>query len=148
MGILAPVCSAWGLPGARFLSMEASLTPVCLSPLNVLGLRDASAENSMCSARQSRVAEVLTILLACPRFQDMTQDVGYLPEAHDKGNDRFEASLAEPIVHAGVIPHCPQDQSRLHWAHTWSKARKATDSGCGQCRLYNRLARTVLRSQA
>ncbi|OLP82149.1 hypothetical protein AK812_SmicGene37223 [Symbiodinium microadriaticum] len=36
-------------------------------------------------------------------FHDTDQDADYLPEAYNKGDDWFEATLAEPMVYTGAI---------------------------------------------
>lgn len=83
-------------------------------------------------------------------FHDTDQDADYLPEAYNKGDDWFEATLADPMVYTGALYAPGQNES------VWSaqqkklefiayglgvkKGDKALEIGCGWGRLSNYLA--------
>jgi len=82
-------------------------------------------------------------------FHDTAQDAGYLPEAYNKGDDWFEATLGEPMVYTGAIYTGPNDTM---WSAQLNKLEfiahalgvkpgdKALDIGAGWGRLSNHLA--------
>ncbi|CAK8987879.1 unnamed protein product [Durusdinium trenchii] len=88
-------------------------------------------------------------LLHVQVFHDTDQDADYLPEAYNKGDDWFEATLADPMVYTGAL-YAPGNES------VWSaqqkklefiayglgvkKGDKALEIGCGWGRLSNYLA--------
>merc|ERR1719277_2931152 len=82
-------------------------------------------------------------------FHDTNQDADYLPEAYNKGDDWFEATLGEPMVYTGAIYTGPNETM---WSAQLNKldfiahalgikpGDKAMDIGCGWGRLSNHLA--------
>lgn len=82
-------------------------------------------------------------------FHDTDQDASYLPEAYNKGDDWFEATLGEPMVYTGAIYAGPNETM---WSAQLKKldfiahalgvkpGDKAMDIGCGWGRLSNHLA--------
>jgi len=82
-------------------------------------------------------------------FHDTNQDASHLPEAYNKGDDWFEATLGEPMVYTGGI-HLGEDKSM--WNAQLNKLEfiahalgvkpgdKAMEIGCGWGRLSNHLA--------
>jgi len=80
---------------------------------------------------------------------DTHQDASYLPEAYNKGDDWFEATLGEPMVYTGAIYTGPNETM---WSAQLNKldfiahalgvkpGDKALDIGCGWGRLSNHLA--------
>jgi len=82
-------------------------------------------------------------------FHDTAQDADYLPEAYNKGDDWFEATLGEPMVYTGAIYAGPDD---TQWEAQLNKldfithalgvrpGDQAMDIGCGWGRLANHLA--------
>jgi len=80
---------------------------------------------------------------------DTHQDADYLPEAYNKGDDWFEATLGEPMVYTGAIYTGP---SETMWSAQLKKldfiahalgvkpGDKALEIGCGWGRLSNHLA--------
>lgn len=82
-------------------------------------------------------------------FHDTNQDASYLPEAYNKGDDWFEATLGEPMVYTGAIYTGPNETM---WSAQLNKLEfiahalgvkpgdKAMDIGCGWGRLSNHLA--------
>lgn len=82
-------------------------------------------------------------------FHDTDQDASYLPEAYNKGDDWFEATLGEPMVYTGAIYTGPNETmwsaqlNKLDFiAHALGvkKGDKAMDIGAGWGRLSNHLA--------
>merc|ERR1719421_2708791 len=82
-------------------------------------------------------------------LHDTTQDASYLPEAYNKGDDWFEATLGEPMVYTGAIYTGPNETmwsaqlNKLEFiAHALGvkKGDKAMDIGAGWGRLSNHLA--------
>lgn len=82
-------------------------------------------------------------------FHDTTQDASYLPEAYNKGDDWFEATLGEPMVYTGAIYTGPNEDmwtaqlNKLDFiAHALGvkPGDKALEIGCGWGRLSNHLA--------
>jgi len=82
-------------------------------------------------------------------FHDTNQDASYLPEAYNKGDDWFEATLGEPMVYTGAIYTGPNETmwsaqlNKLEFiAHALGvkKGDKAMDIGAGWGRLSNHLA--------
>jgi cyclopropane fatty-acyl-phospholipid synthase-like methyltransferase len=82
-------------------------------------------------------------------LHDTTQDASYLPEAYNKGDDWFEATLGEPMVYTGAIYLSDDDsmwesQNRkldyIANAIGVKKGDNAMDIGCGWGRLSNHLA--------
>lgn len=80
---------------------------------------------------------------------DTSQDSHTLPEAYNKGDDWFEATLSEPMVYTGAIHSHPSEsmwQSQLNKlefiAHSLGvkPGDKAMDIGCGWGRLSNHMA--------
>ena len=45
-------------------------------------------------------------------FHDTNQDASYLPEAYNKGDDWFEATLGEPMIYTGAIYTGPSTRAR------------------------------------
>lgn len=82
-------------------------------------------------------------------LHDTNQDASYLPEAYNKGDDWFEATLGEPMVYTGAIYTGPNETM---WSAQLKKLEfishalgvkpgdKAMDIGCGWGRLSNHLA--------
>eukprot|EP00439_Symbiodinium_sp_Y106_P061367 s151_g9.t1 len=82
-------------------------------------------------------------------FHDTDQDADYLPEAYNKGDDWFEATLAGPMVYTGAI-YAGKDETI--WSAQHKKLEfiahalgvqpgdKALEIGCGWGRLSNHLA--------
>mmetsp|Transcript_50970 Transcript_50970/g.165015 ORF Transcript_50970/g.165015 Transcript_50970/m.165015 type:complete len:441 (+) Transcript_50970:81-1403(+) len=82
-------------------------------------------------------------------FHNTVQDADYLPEAYNKGDDWFEATLGEPMVYTGAIYTGPNDTM---WSAQLNKldfiahalgvkpGDKALEIGCGWGRLSNHLA--------
>eukprot|EP00933_Yihiella_yeosuensis_P007160 TRINITY_DN112081_c0_g1_i1.p1 TRINITY_DN112081_c0_g1~~TRINITY_DN112081_c0_g1_i1.p1 ORF type:complete len:448 (-),score=69.34 TRINITY_DN112081_c0_g1_i1:170-1513(-) len=82
-------------------------------------------------------------------FHDTNQDADYLPEAYNKGDDWFEATLGEPMVYTGAIYSGPNETM---WSAQLNKldfiahalgvkpGDKALEIGCGWGRLSNHLA--------
>mmetsp|Transcript_97217 Transcript_97217/g.203060 ORF Transcript_97217/g.203060 Transcript_97217/m.203060 type:complete len:442 (+) Transcript_97217:171-1496(+) len=82
-------------------------------------------------------------------FHDTKQDADYLPEAYNKGDDWFEATLGEPMVYTGAIYTGPDESM---WSAQLNKldfiahalgvkpGDKALEIGCGWGRLSNHLA--------
>jgi cyclopropane fatty-acyl-phospholipid synthase-like methyltransferase len=77
------------------------------------------------------------------------QDAEYLPEAYNKGDDWFEATLGEPMVYTGAIYSGPNDTmwsaqlNKLDFiAHALGAkpGDRALEIGCGWGRLSNHLA--------
>lgn len=80
---------------------------------------------------------------------DTNQDSDYLPEAYNKGDDWFEATLGEPMVYTGAIYNGPNE---TRWSAQLNKldfiahalgvkpGDKAMEIGCGWGRLSNHLA--------
>merc|ERR1719335_966707 len=82
-------------------------------------------------------------------LHDTAQDASYLPEAYNKGDDWFEATLGEPMVYTGAIYLGPNETlwsaqlKKLDFiAHALGvkPGDKAMDIGCGWGRLSNHLA--------
>merc|ERR1719387_1129945 len=82
-------------------------------------------------------------------FHGTGQDAAYLPEAYNKGDDWFEATLGEPMVYTGAIYTGPNETmwsaqlNKLEFiAHALGvkKGDKAMDIGAGWGRLSNHLA--------
>lgn len=82
-------------------------------------------------------------------FHDTNQDASYLPEAYNKGDDWFEATLGEPMVYTGAIYAGSNDsmwKAQLNKLEFISHALgvkpgdNALDIGCGWGRLGNHLA--------
>jgi len=82
-------------------------------------------------------------------FHDTDQDASYLPEAYNKGDDWFEATLGEPMVYTGAIYTGPNETmwsaqlNKLEFiAHALGvkKGDKALEIGAGWGRLSNHLA--------
>jgi len=82
-------------------------------------------------------------------FHDTNQDASYLPEAYNKGDDWFEATLGEPMVYTGAIYTGPDETmwtaqlNKLDFiAHALGvkPGDKALEIGCGWGRLSNHLA--------
>jgi len=82
-------------------------------------------------------------------FHDTSQDANYLPEAYNKGDDWFEATLGEPMVYTGAIYTGPSESmwsaqlKKLDFiAHALGArpGQRAMDIGCGWGRLSNHLA--------
>lgn len=82
-------------------------------------------------------------------LHDTAQDASYLPEAYNKGDDWFEATLGEPMVYTGAIYLGNNDtmwesQNRkldyIANALGVKKGDNAMDIGCGWGRLSNHLA--------
>lgn len=82
-------------------------------------------------------------------FHDTDQDADYLPEAYNKGDDWFEATLSDPMVYTGALYAGPNEtvwsaqQKKLEFiAHSLDvkKDDKALEIGCGWGRLSNYLA--------
>jgi len=87
--------------------------------------------------------------LAGTVFHDTNQDASYLPEAYNKGDDWFEATLGEPMVYTGAIYTGPNETmwsaqlNKLEYiAHALGvkPGDKAMDIGAGWGRLSNHLA--------
>lgn len=87
--------------------------------------------------------------LAGTIIHDTNQDASYLPEAYNKGDDWFEATLGEPMVYTGAIYTGPNETmwsaqlNKLEFiAHALGvkKGDKAMDIGAGWGRLSNHLA--------
>jgi cyclopropane fatty-acyl-phospholipid synthase-like methyltransferase len=81
-------------------------------------------------------------------FHDTAQDASYLPEAYNKGDDWFEATLGEPMVYTGAIYAGPNETmwsaqlNKLEFiAHALGvkKGDNALDIGAGWGRLANHL---------
>merc|ERR550514_1384722 len=82
-------------------------------------------------------------------FHDTDQDASFLPEAYNKGDDWFEATLGEPMVYTGAIYTGPNETM---WSAQLNKldfiahalgvkpGDNAMDIGCGWGRLSNHLA--------
>lgn len=82
-------------------------------------------------------------------FHDTNQDSAYLPEAYNKGDDWFEATLGEPMVYTGAIYTGPNEDM---WSAQLNKldfiahalgvkpGDKAMDIGSGWGRLSNHMA--------
>merc|ERR1712187_436553 len=76
-------------------------------------------------------------------------DSSYLPEAYNKGDDWFEATLGEPMIYTGAIYSGPNETM---WSAQLNKLEfiahalgvkpgdKALEIGCGWGRLSNHLA--------
>lgn len=82
-------------------------------------------------------------------FHSTEQDAAFLPEAYNKGDDWFEATLGVPMVYTGAIHTKPDEdmwQAQLHKldyiAHALGvkEGDRAMDIGCGWGRLSNHLA--------
>lgn len=82
-------------------------------------------------------------------FHDTHQDAEYLPEAYNKGDDWFEATLGEPMVYTGAIYTGPNETmwsaqaKKLDFiAHALGvkSGDQALEVGCGWGRLSNHLA--------
>jgi len=82
-------------------------------------------------------------------FHDTDQDANYLPEAYNKGDDWFEATLGEPMVYTGAIYTGPNETmwsaqlNKLDFiAHALGvrQGDRALEIGCGWGRLSNHLA--------
>jgi len=82
-------------------------------------------------------------------FHDTNQDASYLPEAYNKGDDWFEATLGEPMVYTGAIYSSDEEtmwsaqQNKLDFiAHALGikKGDVALDIGAGWGRLSNHFA--------
>merc|ERR1719460_3504110 len=82
-------------------------------------------------------------------FHNTDQDASYLPEAYNKGDDWFEATLGEPMVYTGAIYTGPNETmwsaqlNKLEFiAHALGvkKGDNALDIGAGWGRLSNHLA--------
>eukprot|EP00928_Gymnodinium_smaydae_P090998 TRINITY_DN746_c0_g1_i1.p1 TRINITY_DN746_c0_g1~~TRINITY_DN746_c0_g1_i1.p1 ORF type:complete len:467 (+),score=85.77 TRINITY_DN746_c0_g1_i1:76-1401(+) len=80
---------------------------------------------------------------------DTKQDSNYMPEAYNKGDDWFEATLGEPMVYTGAIYTGPDDSiwnaqlNKLDFiAHALGvkPGDQAMDIGCGWGRLSNHMA--------
>merc|ERR1719281_1118566 len=91
----------------------------------------------------------LNTWLAGSVFHGTGQDAAYLPEAYNKGDDWFEATLGEPMVYTGAIYTGPNETlwsaqlKKLDFiAHALGvkPGDKAMDIGCGWGRLSNHLA--------
>jgi len=87
--------------------------------------------------------------LAGSMFHDTNQDASYLPEAYNKGDDWFEATLGEPMIYTGAIYTGPNETmwsaqlNKLEYiSHALGikKGDKAMDIGAGWGRLSNHLA--------
>jgi len=82
-------------------------------------------------------------------FHDTTQDASFLPEAYNKGDDWFEATLGEPMVYTGAIYTGPNETM---WSAQLNKLEfiahalgvkpgdQALEIGAGWGRLSNHLA--------
>jgi cyclopropane fatty-acyl-phospholipid synthase-like methyltransferase len=82
-------------------------------------------------------------------FHNTEQDAEYLPEAYNKGDDWFEATLGEPMIYTGAIYTGPNETM---WSAQLNKLEflahalgvkpgdKAMDIGAGWGRLSNHLA--------
>jgi len=82
-------------------------------------------------------------------FHNTAQDADFLPEAYNKGDDWFEATLGEPMVYTGAIYTGPNDSL---WAAQLNKmdfiahalgakpGQRGMEIGCGWGRLTNHLA--------
>merc|ERR1740121_302264 len=91
----------------------------------------------------------LTTWLWGSLFHDTNQDADYLPEAYNKGDDWFEATLGEPMVYTGAIY---TGTNETMWSAQLKKldfiahalgvkpGDKAMDIGAGWGRLSNHLA--------
>jgi cyclopropane fatty-acyl-phospholipid synthase-like methyltransferase len=95
------------------------------------------------------VGRYLRTWMAGSMFHDTNQDASYLPEAYNKGDDWFEATLGEPMVYTGAIYTGPNETmwsaqlNKLEFiAHALGvkKGDKAMDIGAGWGRLSNHLA--------
>lgn len=82
-------------------------------------------------------------------FHDTNQDASYLPEAYNKGDDWFEATLGEPMIYTGAIYTGPNETmwsaqlNKLEYiAHALGvkPGDKAMDIGAGWGRLSNHMA--------
>merc|ERR1719277_2116661 len=82
-------------------------------------------------------------------FHNTHQDATYLPEAYNKGDDWFEATLGEPMVYTGAIYNGPNETmwsaqlNKLEFiAHALGvkPGHRAMEIGCGWGRLSNHLA--------
>jgi len=82
-------------------------------------------------------------------LHDVGQDASYLPEAYNKGDDWFEATLGEPMVYTGAIYTGPNETmwnaqlKKLDFiAHALGvkPGDRAMDIGCGWGRLANHMA--------
>lgn len=82
-------------------------------------------------------------------FHDTDQDADYLPEAYNKGDDWFEATLADPMVYTGALYAGSNEtvwsaqQKKLEfiaYSLDVKKGDKALEIGCGWGRLSNYLA--------
>ncbi|CAJ1406948.1 unnamed protein product [Effrenium voratum] len=82
-------------------------------------------------------------------FHDTDQDADYLPEAYNKGDDWFEATLGGPMVYTGALYAGDNEtlwtaqQKKLEYiAHSLGvkPGDKALEIGCGWGRLSNYLA--------
>jgi cyclopropane fatty-acyl-phospholipid synthase-like methyltransferase len=82
-------------------------------------------------------------------FHSTSQDAEYLPEAYNKGDDWFEATIGEPMVYTGAIYVGPNETmwsaqlNKLEFiAHALGvkKGDNAMDIGAGWGRLSNHLA--------
>merc|ERR1719359_288060 len=87
--------------------------------------------------------------LAGSLFHNTNQDAAYLPEAYNKGDDWFEATLGEPMVYTSAIYTGPNETmwsaqlNKLEFiAHALGvkKGDNALDIGAGWGRLSNHLA--------
>lgn len=87
--------------------------------------------------------------LAGTWFHDGSQDASYLPEAYNKGDDWFEATVGEPMVYTSAIYTGPSESmwsaqlKKLDFiAHALGArpGQRAMDIGCGWGRLSNHLA--------
>jgi cyclopropane fatty-acyl-phospholipid synthase-like methyltransferase len=82
-------------------------------------------------------------------FHDTSQDASFLPEAYNKGDDWFEATLGEPMVYTGAIYAGPNETM---WSSQLNKLEfiahaigvkpgdRGLDIGAGWGRLANHLA--------
>jgi len=82
-------------------------------------------------------------------FHNTEQDADFLPEAYNKGDDWFEATLGEPMVYTGAIYTGPDEtiwQAQLNKldfiAHALGAkpGQRGMEIGCGWGRLTNHLA--------
>jgi len=95
------------------------------------------------------VGRYLKAQLGSSIFHGTEQDAAYLPEAYNKGDDWFEATLGEPMVYTSAIYTGPNETmwsaqlNKLEYiAHALGvkKGDKAMDIGAGWGRLSNHLA--------
>jgi cyclopropane fatty-acyl-phospholipid synthase-like methyltransferase len=98
---------------------------------------------------KTEVSRYLKAQLGGSLFHSTDQDAAYLPEAYNKGDDWFEATLGEPMVYTGAIYTGPNETM---WSSQLNKLEfiahalgvkagdRAMDIGAGWGRLSNHLA--------